>query len=94
MKIDVEGAEAGVLRGMMRTLRSLKPALVIELHNTGIEVADLLDEAGYRHGLIESSASTREGPWWAHVLAQAPESPPARDAPTGIHASASLSASG
>jgi FkbM family methyltransferase len=70
LKIDVEGAEAGVLRGMAETLRSARPALVIELHNTGNEVADLLDEAGYEHAPIESDASTREGPWWAHVLAK------------------------
>jgi FkbM family methyltransferase len=70
LKIDVEGAEVGVLRGMAQTLRSAKPALIIELHNTRAEVADLLDECGYEHAPIESDAPTREGPWWAHVLAR------------------------
>jgi FkbM family methyltransferase len=70
VKIDVEGAEVGVLRGMLQTLRQAKPVLLIELHNTRVEIADLLDEIGYEHAPIESDASTREGPWWAHVLAR------------------------
>jgi len=76
IKIDVEGAEAGVLRGMSETLRSLKPTLIIELHNTRTEVADLLDSFGYEHAPIESAESTREGPWWAHVLARPGDVPP------------------
>src|SRR5262249_35462499 len=32
VKIDVEGAELGVLRGMERTLRELSPTLFVELH--------------------------------------------------------------
>jgi FkbM family methyltransferase len=70
LKIDVEGAEVGVLRGMRQTLRSARPALVIELHATQAEVADVLDEADYEHSLIETGGPTREGPWWAHVLAR------------------------
>jgi FkbM family methyltransferase len=70
LKIDVEGAEVGVLRGMTQTLHTVKPALVIELHNTQVEVADLLDSIGYEHSPIESDLPTREGPWWAHVLAR------------------------
>lgn len=77
LKIDVEGAEVGVLRGMAETLRTGKPTLIIELHNTRAEVADLLDDIGYEHAPIESGACTREGPWWAHVLARPrPLTPP------------------
>jgi FkbM family methyltransferase len=69
VKIDVEGAEVGVLRGMTQTLRSAKPTLVIELHGTRVEVADLLDSVDYEHTVIESNVPTRQAPWWAHVLA-------------------------
>jgi FkbM family methyltransferase len=70
VKIDVEGAEVGVIRGMAQTLRSVGPALIIELHGTQSEVADALDAVGYEHAPIDSEASTREGPWWAHILAR------------------------
>jgi hypothetical protein len=55
---------------MRQTLNTHKPALIIELHDTNAEVADLLDEAGYRHQPIDHDASTRDAPWWVHVLAQ------------------------
>jgi FkbM family methyltransferase len=70
LKIDVEGAEAGVLNGMTETLRTAKPTLIIELHGTNVEVADMLDSVGYEHHLIQFDASTRDGPWLAHVLAR------------------------
>jgi FkbM family methyltransferase len=69
VKIDVEGAEIGALRGMGETLRSAGPTLVIELHATRTAVADLLDEAGYDHRPIERDVPTREAPGWAHLLA-------------------------
>jgi FkbM family methyltransferase len=69
VKIDVEGAEIGALRGMGETLRSAGPTLIIELHATRTAVADLLDEAGYDHRPIEQDVPTREAPGWAHVLA-------------------------
>jgi FkbM family methyltransferase len=72
VKIDVEGAEVGVIRGMTETLRSARPTLIIELHGTQGEVADALDAVGYEHAPIDAQASTREGPWWAHVLARPP----------------------
>jgi FkbM family methyltransferase len=70
VKIDVEGAEVGVLRGMVNTLASARPSLIIELHGTREEVADLLDAAGYEHRAIEVDVPTRQAPWWAHVLAR------------------------
>jgi FkbM family methyltransferase len=72
VKIDVEGAEVGVIRGMAETLRSAGPTLIIELHGTQSEVADALDAVGYEHAPIDSQASTREAPWWAHILARPP----------------------
>jgi FkbM family methyltransferase len=70
VKIDVEGAEVGVLRGMEQTLRDARPTLIIELHGTRDEVADQLDSMGYQHRAIEREVPTREAPWWAHVLAR------------------------
>jgi FkbM family methyltransferase len=70
VKIDVEGAEVGVLRGMSETIRRSRPTLVIELHRTNGEVADFLDGAGYEHATIEYAVPTREAPPLAHVLAR------------------------
>ncbi len=45
MKIDVEGAEAAVLRGMRRTLREHHPVLIVEIHEgQDAIVRDLLTE--------------------------------------------------
>jgi FkbM family methyltransferase len=54
IKIDVEGMECQVLRGMMGILHKHKPRLVIEIHKSrGVEletVAPILREAGYDPG--------------------------------------------
>lgn len=71
LKIDVEGAEGAVLRGMRELLRTEKPTMIIELHDTNAEVADLLDDAGYDHHPIDDDAPTRDAPGWVHVLARA-----------------------
>jgi len=70
IKIDIEGAEIGALRGMKETLRAARPTLVVELHGTRDAVLDLLDEAGYEHEPIECEGPTRSAPGWAHVLAR------------------------
>ncbi len=69
IKMDIEGAECAALRGMGETLRTRRPTLIIELHGTNAEVADLLDAAGYEHRPIDHGGSTRNAPWWVHVLA-------------------------
>lgn len=49
VKIDVEGAEGLVLRGMRNTIASSKPILVIECSDIGRETSwNLLHEFGYR----------------------------------------------
>ncbi len=49
VKIDVEGAEGLVLRGMRETIASSKPILVIECSDIGREISwNLLREFGYR----------------------------------------------
>jgi FkbM family methyltransferase len=57
VKIDVEGAELGVLRGGLETLRSLRPRLLIEDHTdvypfvaemrSAERCRELLEDAGY-----------------------------------------------
>jgi FkbM family methyltransferase len=49
VKIDVEGAESQVLRGMARVMREHQPTLIIEIHDEqGSSVEAILSEAGYR----------------------------------------------
>lgn len=50
VKIDVEGAEARVLRGAEKTIARFRPALVIDLHTPeqDVEVARWLTGHGYR----------------------------------------------
>jgi len=69
VKIDVEGAETRVLRGMSEIIRSRHPTLLIELHDTASEVAEALTEFGYNHRPLEFPCATHEAPRWAHVLA-------------------------
>jgi FkbM family methyltransferase len=78
VKIDVEGAEAEVLRGMPAILQTDRPALIIELHvikgdvphATHDEVAALLAQAGYEYELIDSNKPRDDGgPVRGHILA-------------------------
>ena len=56
VKIDVEGAEAEVLRGAMMTLRKHRPILLVEVHHIRAmhEVEDVLRAAGYSISLLDS----------------------------------------
>lgn len=62
IKLDVEGYEYPVLKGMAATLRDQRPRLSIEIHGNGDEdklanaaqVVSLLEDAGYRIRHIES----------------------------------------
>jgi FkbM family methyltransferase len=69
IKIDVEGGEVDVLRGARRTLREYRPILLIELHGTNAEVAEELERLGYRAGVLSSSLTITESPWYAYVIA-------------------------
>jgi FkbM family methyltransferase len=71
IKIDIEGAEIGALGGMKSTLRTAKPALIIELHGTRDAILDLLDQSDYEYEAIESDLPMREAPRGVHVLARA-----------------------
>jgi FkbM family methyltransferase len=63
IKIDVEGAEASVLRGAAEVLRRYRPALVVELHGTAAarEVFRILHDYGYAcYGYVSSGGEGRK----------------------------------
>jgi FkbM family methyltransferase len=47
VKIDVEGSEVAVLRGLCGTLRDRDVVVICELHETNAEVLGLLESLGY-----------------------------------------------
>lgn len=68
LKIDVEGAEGGVLEGAFATLVKYRPAMMVELHNMerhldGHPVAKNLEHSGYQLRWLSEVGYT------AHVLA-------------------------
>jgi FkbM family methyltransferase len=83
VKIDVEGAEAGVIRGMSELLRTVKPVLILELHVTKgavehaahAEVEELLNTAGYEYEPIDSDDPDSDVPVRSHILATPRDSP-------------------
>lgn len=69
LKLDVEGSEGAVLRGLGRTLRSRPVVIVCELHETNAEVCGLLSDMGYAVENLEGTAPILDaGP--THVLAR------------------------
>lgn len=75
VKIDVEGAELDVLRGMERILVRDRPVVVLELNsftlrrNRGVEAADLMGHLfarGYR--AAEAASLLTPEPVWVHDL--------------------------
>lgn len=65
VKIDVEGAEPDVLRGMTRTIERFSPVIVCEIHGGGRAACEeLLLRAGYAVRNIE-----REPGGMPHLLA-------------------------
>lgn len=69
VKIDAEGAEIDVLRGMAGVLRSDRPIIVCELHGTGREFVPLMREFDYRLAPLESDLPIESLGDTAHVLA-------------------------
>ena len=48
VKIDVEGAELGVLEGMRSTIAAHQPTIICELHDTNREFVAAMRDLGYR----------------------------------------------
>lgn len=55
IKIDVEGTEADVLMGGLETCKRSRPVLLIEIHETGGPVRDILRESGYAVRVLSES---------------------------------------
>jgi FkbM family methyltransferase len=80
VKIDVEGAELSVLRGMQNTLRDHRPAVILEAHTSwqpdGVEPEDvesLIRDAGYDGRTLEDDGSTyRRQVWLPHAAESEP----------------------
>jgi len=69
VKIDVEGSEGAVLRGLARTLRERDVIVVCELHETNAEVVDLLADLDYEVENLDGTEAVRSaGP--VHILAR------------------------
>jgi FkbM family methyltransferase len=75
VKIDVEGAELAVLRGMRRTVEEHQPAIICELHDTHAEFLTLIRELGYRAINLEGTNALDEAGPSAHALALPPLDP-------------------
>ena len=69
IKIDVEGHEIDVIRGMKRTLVNHGPLILCEMHRTNRELASELTAVGYQMRVIEKNVPVEEAPWWAHIIA-------------------------
>lgn len=69
VKIDTEGAELEVLRGMERTVRAHGPALVCEMHGRNAEFVALAGELGYSVTNLDGTAAPAEADENVHVLA-------------------------
>lgn len=75
IKMDIEGAEVAALAGMAETLRTHRPVVLCEVHQTGPEVEAAFRQIGYSvQPLAEPSAQGAPSPDTYHVLAR-PEAP-------------------
>lgn len=70
VKIDVEGAELDVLKGMVSTLAQHKPVIVCDTHGTHREVAEFLEANGYWAGTMEDiNKPLKDAEYFSHALA-------------------------
>jgi hypothetical protein len=76
LKIDVEGGEAAVLRGMREVLQRHRPVLLCEMHGRNREVAETLSEVGYLTQVIEEDSPLEMARWNVHFVAWHSSDPP------------------
>jgi FkbM family methyltransferase len=69
VKVDVEGSEIDVLRGMRETLSEHRPAVVCELHGTNAAFVEAMEELGYVIDNLEGKEPVLEAPPNVHALA-------------------------
>lgn len=69
VKLDTEGAELEVLRGMERTISSHHPVIICEMHGRNAEFVALADELGYAVTNLDGTAAPAGAGENIHVLA-------------------------
>jgi FkbM family methyltransferase len=69
VKIDVEGAELEVIRGMAALLSSRRPLLICELHGTNADFVSLIESHGYEARALEGDKPVVDAHWNVHALA-------------------------
>jgi FkbM family methyltransferase len=68
IKMDVEGAEVGVVRGAATTLSTHRPTLLVEVHDCWAQLQPLLDDHGYCSRVLEHGRAL-PSPEPTHILA-------------------------
>jgi FkbM family methyltransferase len=69
VKIDAEGHEVEIVRGMLQTLRLYSPLLVCEMHGRDRDFAAALETAGYLTTSVSRSSARLDRARPTHVLA-------------------------
>jgi FkbM family methyltransferase len=69
VKIDAEGHEIEIVRGMQTTLERSGPVLICEMHRRIREFTDAVERAGYRTAALQGVGAAESLPPLGHVLA-------------------------
>jgi FkbM family methyltransferase len=69
VKVDVEGAEIDVVNGMRETLARHRPLVILEVHDTNRDYAELMAQLDYRVVNLDEDVPVELGHRNAHTLA-------------------------